>query len=197
VIGRRSAAGRATALLLVASITLLGCGGGGGGDKSGQASPTTVVRGLEVPADEGIEGVMAIRVTSNAHTLDTVDYDIHPPAGGPHNPTPAPCGFYDQAIPDEYVVHTLEHGAVWFAYSPTLPAADIDKLHTIVDQNDDLIATPYSGLADGVAVVVTAWARQLTLTSVADPRLQAFYEKYRNSKNAPEASIACPRLQAP
>jgi hypothetical protein len=195
VTGPRHARRRVAAVLLAASTVLLGCSGGGGGSKAAGGSATTVVRGLEVPANEGIKGVMAVRVTSNAHTLDTVDYDIHPPAGGPHNPTPAPCGFYDQAIPDEYVVHTLEHGGVWFAYSPTLAAADIARLHTIVDQNDDLIATPYTGLADGVAVVVTAWARQLTLTSVDDPRLEAFYKKYRNGSQAPEASIACPRLQ--
>ena len=130
-----------------------------------------------------------------------MQYDIHPPAGGDHNPTPAPCGFYTQEmidqynLTDEYVVHTLEHGSVWLAYSPTLAAADVAEIRTFVNANDDVIATPYKGLAPGVAVVVTAWARQLTLTSVDDPRLAEFYKKYQNGSQAPEASIACPRLQ--
>ena len=45
-----------------------------------------------------------------------------------------------------------------------------------------------------MAVVATAWGRQLTLTSVDDPRLEEFIEEYRNFDTAPEASVACPPL---
>jgi hypothetical protein len=57
-----------------------------------------------------------------------------------------------------------------------------------------VIATPYSPLDPGVAVVVTSWGRQLALDSVRDPRLDEFVGKYRNSKQAPERSIKCPQL---
>jgi hypothetical protein len=182
---------------VVALVPLLvACSSGGGG------SPSSGDSAIEHPANEGIAGVMAVRVTSRNHTLSSVDYPIHPPAGGDHNPTPAPCGFYTQqlidtnSITDENFVHTLEHGAVWLAYSPTLSAADLATIHTLVDKNDDLFATPYKGLAPGVAVVETAWARQLTLQSVADPRLMAFYLRYRSGSQAPESSIGCPRFTA-
>ena len=179
--------------LVLATVLLAACGGGGGKGTSSGTGAGGSTKGLAVPANEGIDGVMAIRVTSRQHTLGTVQYDIHPPAGGDHNPSPAPCGFYDQVVPDEYVVHTLEHGGVWLAYAQTLPAADVAKLHKLADDNDNLIATPYKGLAPGVAVVVTAWARQLRLTSVDDPRLLAFYTKYKSGSQAPESSIGCPR----
>jgi hypothetical protein len=188
------------ALLVALAPLAVGCSSGGSSKakSSGGAS-----NALEHPADEGIKGVMAIRVTSANHTLVTVDYPIHPPAGGDHNPNAAPCGFYTQALIDQYritdenFVHTLEHGGVWFAFSPSLAQADIDVLHKFVDENDDAFATPYKGLPRGVAVVVTAWARQLRLTSVHDPRLKAFYLQYRNGKQAPEAYISCPRFTAP
>ena len=186
--------------MLVGALVPLVVACSSGGSSSGGSK---VSNAIEHPADEGIKGVMAIRVTSRGHTLGTVDYPIHPPAGGDHNPSAAPCGFYTQQlidqyhITDEYFVHTLEHGGVWLAFSPKLSAADVAVLHTFVDQNDDVFATPYKGLDPGVAVVVTAWARQLTLTSVHDPRLKAFYLKYRNGKQAPENYLACPRFTAP
>jgi hypothetical protein len=147
--------------------------------------------------DEGppIRGVEKVRVESAKHTNGRVAYDRHPPAGGDHNPQAAPCGFYTESIPDEYVVHTLEHGAVWLAYPTTASAEDLAAVRAVVDGNADTIATPYPDLDAGVAVVVTAWARQLRLTSVTDPRLAEFVARYQNGDQAPEASIPCPRLR--
>jgi hypothetical protein len=192
-------------LLVAAALLplLVACSSSGGGSSASGSDGGGTSSAIEHPADEGIKGVMAIRVTSANHTLGTVDYPTHPPAGGDHNPNPAPCGFYTQQLLDQYhitdenFVHTLEHGGVWLAYSPTLPAAAVDELRSFVEANDDVFATPYQGLAKGVAVVETAWARQLTLTSVDDPRLEQFYRRYRNGKQAPEASIACPRFTVP
>ena len=45
--------------------------------------------------------------------------------------------------------------------------------------------------------MVTAWARQLRLDSVDDPRLVQFIETYRNSDNAPEPSAACQGVGEP
>jgi hypothetical protein len=177
----------------VAAVALLGAlGACAGGDDGGRSDDASGPGARE--ADEGIAGVLAIRVASNDHTQGKVDYDRHPPAGGDHNPVPAPCGFYQQQIADEYVVHTLEHGAVWLAYSPDLPAADLDVVKAEADDNEDVIATPYAGLDDGVAVVASSWGRQLALDSVSDPRLDQFVQKYRNSKQSPEAAVECPRL---
>lgn len=172
------------ALVLVGAVAACG---GDDGDGSGSGDPT--VR----PADEGIEGVLAIRIPSSDHTTGTVDYDRRPPAGGDHHPTPAPCGFYRQAIPDEHIVHSLEHGAVWIAYDPDLGTDDVATLRALVDRQSDTIATPYARLEPGAAVVVSAWARQLTLESVDDPRLEEFVEQYRKGAAAPEASVGCPK----
>lgn len=180
---RPSTLGRPATLVAVAvaSLALLGCGGGGGDEE-----PT--VR----PADEGIEGVVAIRVTSADHTDGDVDYDRRPPAGGDHHSVPAPCGFYAEPVRDEHVVHSMEHGAVWLAYAPDLPAAELDAVRALVAGEEETIATPYPGLEEDTALVVTSWARQLTVRSVDDARVREFVEQYRDGDQAPEGGVECP-----
>lgn len=142
-------------------------------------------------ADEGLEGVQAIRVADNTHTEAAIDYELRPPAGGAHNPIWANCGFYEEAVPDEHVVHDLEHGAVWLAYAPDLPAADLEVLRDLVHSSQKVIATPYRGLESGEAVVATAWARQLRLASVDSAQLAEFVTTYADGSQAPEAGATC------
>ena len=102
---------------------LVGCSGRGCSDDGRAAARRPAVsRRSSGDADEGIDGVQAIRVYYDdpVHTESIVDYELRPPAGGIHNPVWWNCGFYDEAIPDENVVHDLEHGAVWLAYAPDL-----------------------------------------------------------------------------
>ncbi len=144
------------------------------------------------PADEGIEGVLAIRIAPYRHTEEDVDFDRSPSAGGPHGSFTASCRFLDQPVPEEHLVHSMEHGAVWIAYSASLSAEELAVIEQVVLAHDDTVASPYPGLDDGVPLVVTAWGRQLQLDSVDDPRLVEFVEKYRRSENAPERNIGCP-----
>jgi Protein of unknown function (DUF3105) len=181
-----TAASLALALTLTASCS----GDAAGGDPS--AGGESEVLG---DADEGIEGVQSIRVyySDPVHVEGEgdVDYELRPPAGGMHRSVWWNCGFYAAPVPDENAVHDLEHGAVWLAYDPDLDATDIEVLHDLARANDKVLAAPYEGLAEGEAVVATAWARQLRLDSVDDPRLQAFVEKYQSGSQAPEAAATC------
>jgi Protein of unknown function (DUF3105) len=160
-------------------------------DAAGSGRPTS---GGELigPANEGIDGVVAYRVNSHAHTEDELDYQLVPPVGGEHFPVPGTCGFYeDDPPPDELIVHDLEHGAIWIAYDLDLDL-DAEQLRTIselVAQQAKVIATPVEGLE--TPVVVSAWGRQLPLDSADDPRLVQFVEAYRNSANAPDPGAAC------
>jgi hypothetical protein len=182
-------------------VSVAACGDdASGGDESGpssEESARTVSGGEPVgPADEGIDGVEAFRVDSNDHTEENLTYDPSPPTGGEHFPVPATCGFYESdPPPDELLVHDLEHGAVWIAYDPALDDAQKSALSALVAQQAKVTATPYPDL--GSPLVVTAWARQLRLDSVDDPRLLQFIETYRNSDNAPEPSAACQGVGTP
>jgi hypothetical protein len=147
-------------------------------------------------AAEGVEGVEVFRVDSNGHTEDPLDYDHSPPVGGEHFPVPATCGFYESDVPpDEFLVHDLEHGAIWIAYDPALDPAEITAISELVARQAKVVATPREGLA--TPVVVSAWARQLALDSVDDPRLGQFIDTYLNSANAPEPNAACQGVGEP
>jgi hypothetical protein len=187
--------------LATAALLLLGtvaCGAAGGAE---EGASTLEGGRSEVlgDADEGIEGVQAVRVyySDPVHTESIVDYDLRPPAGGIHNPVWYSCGFYDAAVPDEHVVHDLEHGAVWLAYDPDLPDADVAVIQDLARTNDKVLAAPYADLADGEAVAVTAWARQLRLDAVDDPRLAEFVARYQDGSQAPESGASCVGLGEP
>ncbi len=189
-------------LALSLFVATAACGDDGAADSSvpqsedgGGGRPTS---GGELigPAEEGVEGTQAYRVDSNEHTEEDLEYELSPPVGGEHFPVPGTCGFYDaDEPPDEYVVHDLEHGAVWIAYDPTLDEGQLTALRDLVAQQAKVIATPREGM--GSPIVVSAWARQLALDSVDDPRLQQFIDTYRNSANSPEPGAACQGVGEP
>ncbi|MGH9113234.1 MAG: DUF3105 domain-containing protein [Acidimicrobiales bacterium] len=189
------------AVAVAIALALVGSGcsddGGPGQEATGaeeqptEPDPRTVSGGVDAgPADEGIDGVEAFRIDSNAHTEDDLAYDPAPPAGGEHNPVPGTCGFYEvDPPPDEMLVHDLEHGAIWVAYDPGLDDAQLTILRDLVAEQAKVMATPYRGL--DIPLVVSAWGRQLRLDDAGDPRLLAFVEQYRNGANAPEPNAAC------
>jgi|GEM_PF-983862 hypothetical protein len=167
------------------------------GDDGGSAEPVGTGGELQVEivaagdADEGIDGVQAFRIESSEHTTADLQYSVNPAPGGPHHQVWANCGFYDEPVEEEHLVHDLEHGAVWLAYAPDLPEADVEVIRSLTSDHDKVVAAPFEDLADGEAVVATAWARQLRLDSVEDPRLERFVVQYQDGGQAPEAGVTC------
>ena len=196
------------AAALVLLVILGACGDAGGGEASDSTiSPTGDERlpasgGIpEGPAPEGIDGVIAFTIPSRNHTEAALEYDHLPPAGGDHYPVPATCGFYSTEVPPtELIVHSLEHGAVWVAYGSDVPEDQLDTLRQLAAQETKFIASPFDQMDS--PITVTAWARQLPLDSVDDPRLRQFIDTYRNGPEAPEPGAACqgagdPEVPAP
>ncbi len=202
------------AVLTALAMTAGACSGSSSKDRSGATTGTVDAKktsgGVPAgPATEGIPGVEAFKVASRNHTEEPLDYDHKPPVGGDHFPVPSTCGFYGaDRPPDELLVHDLEHGAIWFAYQPDLPSAQVDMLRQLVGHEYKLVATPYDGLDTPIAV--TAWARQLGVARVDDPRVQRFIDTYRatpadagvgagkpNDAQAPEPSSACQGIGQP
>ena len=188
---------RALSVALTASLLLAACGDDGGSDEGGgsgaDASDDIAAAG---PADEGIDGVESFRVTSQEHVAGDVDYPVLPPPGGPHDQVWANCGFYDEEIRQEHIVHDLEHGVVWLAYAPDLPSADVAVIEALAGRAK-VVAAPYPDLASGEAVVATAWARQLRLDAVDDPRLEQFVVQYEDGSQSPEAGAPCSGTDVP
>ena len=136
-----------------------------------------------------IEGLETFEVAEAVHVETAVDYEMSPPAGGPHNAAWLNCGIYEQQVPAENAVHSLEHGAVWITYDPAeVSGADLDALRSQMPRTY-IILSPFDGLQ--TPVVASAWGFQVALDGVDDPRLSDFIVKYRQSPNAPEPGALC------
>lgn len=127
---------------------------------------------------------------STDHVDGPVDYDRSPPSGGDHASRWLTCGVYDEPVPTENAVHSLEHGAVWFAYDPDLPADDVAKIEALAEiAPDKILVSPFPGIeADVVAV---AWGRRLVADGADDVHLGPFAVAFVGGDQAPEPNAPC------
>lgn len=140
-------------------------------------------------ASKDIEGVEEFDGMSAEHVDIDVDYPESPPVGGDHNPIWLDCGVYTEPVPEENVVHSLEHGAVWLTYQPDLDEGQVSTLEDFGGDYDYTVVSPYEEQES--PVVATAWGLQLELDSADDPRLAAFVEKYVQGPQTPEPGASC------
>jgi len=127
------------------------------------------------------------------HVNETVDYQgeygMTPPAGGEHNGVWLNCGVYSEPQVNENAVHALEHGAVWATYDAS--KVDENELKTLIGElpNTYTLVTPYEGLPS--PIVLSAWGAQIQVTSVDDPRITDFVDKFWRSALLAEQGAAC------
>jgi hypothetical protein len=55
-------------------------------------------------------------------------YNSYPPTSGPHHPRPLVWGEYTDPVPQNQLVHNLEHGGVSVQYGNDVSAATVEKL---------------------------------------------------------------------
>jgi hypothetical protein len=143
------------------------------------------------------DGVKVFTYVNNQHVDGDIDYSAQadyqgevPPAGGAHNPTPQQCGVYTAEIRTENAVHSLEHGAVWITYQPTLAADQIQALTDMADGDDYILMSPYEGLPS--PIVLTAWNHQLQMDSFDKETVEKFLRSYKNKSGiTPELGASC------
>ncbi len=152
-----------------------------------------IVRAQVSSSDPGttgnIPGVVTYSNLSRQHVTGTITYPQVPPVGGNHNPVWQNCGIYTQPIANENAVHSMEHGAVWITYQPTLSAQDISQLTTLASGHAYVLLSPYPNLPS--PVVISAWGVQLKVTSASDPRLAQFLKYYEQGPQTQEPGAAC------
>lgn len=148
----------------------------------------TIARDRAESSKISLDAVKSYTYTGGSHTDQRVTYAENPPVGGEHANAWLNCGVYDQAVPNENAVHSLEHGAVWVTYDPALPSADVEKLRNEIPATYMLLS-PYDGLPS--PVVASAWGKQIELTGADDARLGKFITEYRQGPQTPEPGAAC------
>jgi len=145
---------------------------------------------LSPPAPVGmLDGMLSFNNLSRDHSEAPQQYAQTPPAGGVHSAVWQNCGVYDQPVRNENAVHSLEHGAVWLAYRPDLPASAVETLRSLARGHGHVLLAPYPDLPH--AVVATGWGLQLPVEEASDARLPVFISRYEKGPQTPEPGAVC------
>ncbi len=107
-------------------------------------------------------------------------YNSNPPTSGWHYAVTARTGFRAEPIPDEYVIHNLEHGDIWISFHPRIPDAIKDQLKGFAATK--VVITPREANEEDIALA--AWGRVDTFNlendALDEQRIRDFINRYIN-----------------
>lgn len=151
--------------------------------------PLVVATSASDPATPAPSGEYAVPDEGRYH-IDigkTADYKHFPPSSGLHYGKILSWGFYNEAIPPEYWVHSLEHGGVVILYNCATTCKDTeDAIWQVVqkappeDQFNEvkILVTPNSQIEH--KVIALAWDTELDLDEADYSVLLDFYNRHVN-----------------
>ncbi len=110
-------------------------------------------------------------------------YNSNPPTSGPHWAGVAGPGIKNTIVPDELMLHSMEHGAAVVWYQNTLSKEDINKIKVAFKSaSGKKIMLPRKNL--NVPVALTSWNYLLKLKNIDTGIIKEFIET--NNDRAPE-----------
>ena len=160
---------------------------------TGQGEASEYVQGI------GEEAEMAL---SRDHFPDTMSigqivpggYLTTPPTSGRHWNGWVQCGFYTSQVPDERIVHNMEHGNIIISHNLT-DQAQIDQLEEAFDDigltNAWGVARPYDQIPEGTIYLTTWGVIDGPMHEVDKDRIERFFEAY-SGKLGPEFPNGAP-----
>lgn len=114
-------------------------------------------------------------------------YNSNPPTSGPHWSSPAECKIYTKEIPDESVLHSLEHGAVWVSYKDKDNKKLAQKLTDLINsESGKLVLSPRS--KNDSVIAVASWGRLMKLEEFDGGKISEFIDANKNQSPEPFAS---------
>ncbi|MBM01188.1 MAG: hypothetical protein CL762_00490 [Chloroflexi bacterium] len=179
------------AILVIASLVLPGLLGTRTSAKTREPLPFNAGGPTRAMEDLGNQKILV----GSAH----IPYQTKPATSGPHwavrpdvedlAPFGAPVkwGKYDKEIPDEALLHNLEHGGIGFHYDCESSCEElIEKLDNLRKKDDtQIVLSPYSGLDSKIAI--TSWRHVLYLDEFNEESINEFIQAYRD--RAPQSWI--------
>lgn len=129
----------------------------------------------EKMADEGAQHV----ARGKSHD----PYKSNPPTSGSHWSGVAGPGIKNESVPDELILHSMEHGAAVVWYREELEQSEIDKIKKAFSSaSGKKIMLARKDL--DVPVALTSWGYLLKLNVVDEAKIKEFIET--NNDRAPE-----------
>lgn len=185
------------ALVIIAAVTIFIFN-----ERSAETEAAAAPEG--VPADEaGCDPVEEHEEEGNEHVDGGTDvqYETSPPTSGDHWPTEliTDAGFYPDTVPEESLVHNLEHGQVVIWYDANASSDLVDDLERFTDSQNDpdaigagastppIISVPYDDVPEGKSYVMTAWTQSQACSSYSLEAINEFREKFQGRSPEPIA----------
>ena len=110
-------------------------------------------------------------------------YNSDPPTSGWHYEEPARAGFYAEPLPDEQLIHNLEHGHIVISYD----CSKLADCETVKTELQDMVRSFESWKVVAVsrqnadaAIALTAWGRIDKLDDYDADRISAFIQQWRD-----------------
>ncbi|WP_030687248.1 DUF3105 domain-containing protein [Streptomyces sp. NRRL B-1347] len=189
---------RARALTITLSAVIVAALGVGGyflvsqaddDDESGKSGDAAAV--AEFSRTKDGEKVWDSKKLGRTHVEGKVKYPVTPPVGGNHNQVWMNCNgdVYQNEIPNENAVHSLEHGSVWVTYNDQAKPADLKKLEAKVKKTPYSLMSPVKKQKE--PLLLTAWGHQRAVTGADDAKVNSFFSTFVQGKQTPEPGAAC------
>ena len=110
-------------------------------------------------------------------------YNSNPPTSGPHWVGVAGPGIKTEPVPDELILHSMEHGAAVVWYREGLEQSEVNKIREAFNNaSGKKIMLARKDL--DVPVALTSWGYLLKLESIDEVKIKEFIET--NNDRAPE-----------
>jgi len=113
-----------------------------------------------------------------------IEYNSNPPTSGPHYEGPAKWGVYQTELPDEQLIHNLEHGGVWISYKDVDEATKI-ALEEIAKSGLKIILEPRA--KNDAPIVLVSWGRVQKFQSFDKQAILNFIKANTNKSPEPFA----------
>jgi hypothetical protein len=111
-------------------------------------------------------------------------YNSNPPTSGWHYTATAQAGFYDRVLPDELIVHNLEHGEVWITYRDNKDADVVASLAALAQEFPDGLIITHRPRNDS-RIAVAAWTWLIKLDRYDKGPIVSFYRRFVNIGSEP------------
>ena len=108
-------------------------------------------------------------------------YNSNPPTSGPHYAEPAKWGVYQTELPDEQLVHNLEHGGIWISYKG-VDETSKTALEKLAQTHAKIIVEPRE--KDDAPIILASWGQIVRLQKYDEQEISNFIKT--NSNRSPE-----------
>jgi len=111
-------------------------------------------------------------------------YNSNPPTSGWHYEEEAKWRIYDEELPDEQLVHNLEHCGIWISYQPAISSSTKSAIAAFARQfPTKIIVTPRA--KNDAPISLASWGLLMKLSDFDQDKMGAFVAAFIN-KNGPE-----------